>query len=58
MSSYFNLTLDTLAPASPAIQIAGGAAYASAQLVTCGISTSDGDTTGFVCRGKFMTQFI
>ena len=47
MSSYFNLTLDTLAPASPAIQIAGGAAYASAQLVTCGISTSDGDTTGY-----------
>jgi hypothetical protein len=47
MSSYFNLILDTLAPASPAILIAGGAAYTSAQLVTCGISTADGDTTGY-----------
>jgi hypothetical protein len=47
MSSYFNLILDTLAPASPQIIIAGGAAYASAQLVTCAISTTDGDTTGY-----------
>ncbi len=47
MSSYFNLTLDTLAPASPSIIIAGGAAYTAAQLVTCALSTSDGDTTGY-----------
>ena len=41
MSSYFNLTLDTLAPDSPSIIIEGGAAYTSAQLVNCGISTAD-----------------
>jgi len=47
MSSYFNLTLDTLAPSSPAILIEGGAAYTSAQLVNCGITTGDGDITGY-----------
>ena len=56
MSSYFNLILDTLAPASPAILIAGGAAYTSAQLVTCGISTADGDVV--VDRQIFTTQFM
>lgn len=47
MSSYFNLTLDTSGPASPSIIIEGGAAYTSVQLVSCAISTSDGDTTGY-----------
>jgi hypothetical protein len=47
MASYFNLTLDTIGPQNPAISIESGAAYATAQLVNCGISTSDGDTTGY-----------
>lgn len=34
MANYFNLTLDTLGPASPSISINSGAAYATAQLVT------------------------
>ena len=36
-----------MAPASPQIIIAGGAAYTAAQLVTCALSTADGDTTGY-----------
>lgn len=47
MASYFNLVLDTLAPANPIISLEGGATYASQQLITATISTSDGDTTGY-----------
>jgi hypothetical protein len=47
MSSFFNLTLDTTAPAGVSLSINSGAAYATAQLVTCAISTSDVSTVGY-----------
>lgn len=47
MPNYFNLTLDTTGPANPSISIESGAQYATQQLVSCGIGTSDGDTTGY-----------
>lgn len=47
MANYFYLTLDTTAPANPSISLDGGAQYASNQLVTATISTSDGDTTNY-----------
>jgi hypothetical protein len=45
--SYVTITLDTTAPANPTIQIAGGQAFATAQLVNLAISTDDVDTTGY-----------
>ena len=50
MSSFFNLTLDTMAPQSPAISLASGAAYCSGQVISAGISTADGDTTGYAMK--------
>lgn len=47
MASYFTLTLDTTGPASPSITLAGGAQYATAQLVTATIGTTDSPTTGY-----------
>jgi hypothetical protein len=47
MASFFNLTLDTTAPGSPSIEIAGGAGSTSTQVNATAISTSDGDTTGY-----------
>lgn len=47
MASYFNLELDTTGPASPAISINGGDALTTGQSVTAGITTGDGDTTGY-----------
>ncbi len=47
MASYFTLTLDTTGPASPSISLDGGAEYATAQLVTATISTSDSPTTNY-----------
>jgi len=47
MASYFTLTLDTTAPASPIISLEDGATYASQQLITATISTGDGATTGY-----------
>ena len=47
MANYFYLTLDTTAPANPSISLDGGAQYASQQLVTATISTSDGVTTNY-----------
>jgi hypothetical protein len=47
MASFFNLTLDTIAPAVPTILLASGAAYTTTQILTAGISTTDGDTTGY-----------
>lgn len=47
MANYFFLTLDTTAPSSPSITIDGGATYATNQLVTLSIGTSDSDTTGY-----------
>lgn len=47
MANYFNLTLDTTGPASPSISLENGATYATAQLVTATISTSDSPTTNY-----------
>lgn len=47
MANYFNLILDTTAPASPTVQIDGGAVYATQQTVNLTIGTSDGVTTGY-----------
>lgn len=47
MAAYFTLTLDTTGPANPSISLEGGATYATAQLITATIGTSDGDTTNY-----------
>lgn len=47
MPNYFVLTLDTTGPSSPSISLEGGAAYATAQLITATIATGDGVTTGY-----------
>ena len=47
MASYLTLTLDTTGPASPSISLDGGAEYATAQLVTATIGTTDSPTTGY-----------
>jgi len=47
MASYFNLELDTTAPANPSIVLDGGNAFASQQLIDATLGTSDGDTTGY-----------
>lgn len=47
MANYFTLTLDTTAPQGVTLQIAGGAAYVSSQVVTLTIGTSDGSTSGY-----------
>lgn len=47
MANNFTLTLDTTAPSSPILNIESGATYATSQLINCGITTGDGDTTGY-----------
>lgn len=47
MANYFNLTLDTLAPSNPKIVLAGGAPFATADLINATISTSDSSTSGY-----------
>lgn len=47
MASFFNLILDTLAPAGLALQLNSGATYATSNTVTASISVSDADTTGY-----------
>lgn len=47
MASYFNLTLDTLAPQGVNITINSGAIYTSKTAVTLGISCSDSNTSGY-----------
>lgn len=47
MANYFTLTLDTTGPAGVSISIEGGATYATSQLVTCTIGTTDGTTTNY-----------
>lgn len=47
MAAYFTLTLDTTAPANPAISLEGGATYATAQLIDATIGTSDSPTTNY-----------
>ena len=50
MASYFNLILDTLAPAGVSIIINDGAEYTTSQAVTLTIATSDSNTTGYQIR--------
>lgn len=47
MASFFNLILDTLAPAGLALQLNSGATYATSNTVTASISVSDSVTTGY-----------
>ncbi len=47
MASFFNLTLDTLAPAGLSIILNDGAQYATSANVTAKISVSDEVTTGY-----------
>lgn len=47
MASYFNLTLDTLAPAGLTISINDDAVYATSADVALAISVTDEDTTGY-----------
>lgn len=47
MASYFNLTLDTTAPAGVALSINSGATYTTSQSVTAAATTTDGVTTSY-----------
>jgi hypothetical protein len=47
MANYFSISLDTTGVSSPTISLEGGAAYATAQLITATIGCGDGDTTGY-----------
>jgi hypothetical protein len=47
MASYFNLTLDTLAPSGLALTINGGQTVVTSSSVTLGLSVSDGSTSGY-----------
>lgn len=47
MAAHFTLTLDTTAPASPAVSIEGGASSVASRDVTLTITTSDSPTTGY-----------
>lgn len=47
MASYFNLTLDTVAPSVVTVDINNGAIYTTSVAVSLAISVSDSDTTGY-----------
>ena len=47
MASFFNLVLDTLAPAGLSISINGGAVYTTSVAVDLSINVSDGVTSGY-----------
>lgn len=47
MANNFTLTLDTAAPASPSISLAGGAAFTGTRAITATVGTTDGTTTGY-----------
>ncbi len=47
MANYFNLEKDTTAPAGVTISLAGGAQYATNQVIEATIGTSDEVTTGY-----------
>lgn len=47
MASYFNLTLDTLAPAGASVTINDGAIYTTSTAVTLKFAVTDADTTGY-----------
>lgn len=50
MASYFNLTLDTLAPSGVTLQINGGALYTASASVSLSIGCSDGNTSGYTMK--------
>jgi hypothetical protein len=47
MANYFYVTLDVTGPGNPSLSIAGGATYATQQLVDLSIGTTDVDTLGY-----------
>lgn len=47
MASFFNLTLDTLAPSGLTAVLNGDAIYTTSEVVTLGLSLGDADTTGY-----------
>ena len=47
MASFFNLILDTLAPAGLTLKLNDGAQYATSNTVTATISVADDVTTGY-----------
>jgi hypothetical protein len=47
MASFFNLTLDTTAPAGLTLKLNNGAAYATSTSVTATIGLTDTETTGY-----------
>lgn len=47
MASFFNLTLDTLAPSGLSAVLNGDAIYTTSAVVTLGLSLGDTDTTGY-----------
>lgn len=47
MASYFNLTLDTLAPQGLAVKLNNGSQYTTSSSVTLSISVSDASTAGY-----------
>lgn len=47
MASFFNLTLDTLAPSILSVQVNGDAQYTTTREVTVSISISDESTSGY-----------
>jgi hypothetical protein len=47
MASYFNITLDTLAPSGATFLLNGDDVYTATQMVDAEFSTVDGDTTGY-----------
>lgn len=47
MASYFNLTLDTLAPAGLTVKVNGDAQYTTSTAVTLTIRVTDSATTGY-----------
>lgn len=47
MASFIYINLDTVGPSNPSIVLAGGAAFATNQLVTAAIGTGDASTVGY-----------
>lgn len=47
MASYFNLTLDTLAPAGLSVKLNGDDIYTTMAAVELALTLTDGDTTGY-----------
>lgn len=47
MANYLTITLDTTAPSNPSILLNSGGVFATNQLVTASLSTSDSVTTGY-----------